>query len=374
MAFDNLVTSQKAGMSFEDKIYDELCSNFNKGFKIRREKEIIDEYGKDISGIDFEIFNIVKTKDKTKNPSKHVFIQTKWQDKTSSITNINHFIKCSYDIIKLKEIDENNVLFLWGSKMEVSAAGKDALSKLKNGKNIHHLEMDECIFNLINCILEFYDKKQLKKQIIIDYSKYDEKFNYETCKKAELIQIVVEKFNYKKSVASKLKSTDLINIITNKNDNKSDSTELKSDPIEVDSNDSNDDEIIMKLEYDEPTKRNMGENKSKLLKIGSDLYNHLSKLKNILRANGFPHQDRMGLHTEVLNNNESNVDTFLSRVASLEGRKYNIKDHNNYDVVGRAITFILGDLEGYEKDAKITIAFLPDKDPKDALKIIYQNL
>ena len=43
-------------------------------------------------------------------------------------------------------------------------------------------------------------------------------------------------------------------------------------------------------------------------------------------------------------------------------------------MVGRAVVFLLGELEGYEKDAKVTISFLEDDNRKEALKIIYDAI
>jgi hypothetical protein len=135
------------------------------------------------------------------------------------------------------------------------------------------------------------------------------------------------------------------------------------------------DEKFMTLEYEEPEIRNENEMKSKLLKIGSELYIHLTKLRNLLDRKGFKHTGyNMGLHTEVLNNRDESLETYLYRVAALEGRRYNIKDKNNYDVVGRAVVFLLGELEGYEKDAKVTISFLEDDNREEALKIIYDAI
>jgi hypothetical protein len=39
-------------------------------------------------------------------------------------------------------------------------------------------------------------------------------------------------------------------------------------------------------------------------------------------------------------------------------RCIDVKNPDNYDIVGRAVALMLGDLEGYNKDPKITIAFL----------------
>ncbi len=131
---------------------------------------------------------------------------------------------------------------------------------------------------------------------------------------------------------------------------------------------------ILTVEYNAPTKRLPNENKSKLLKSGSELYNHITKLKTILKENGFNHQDRIDLHTEVLNDNNETEQIFLHRVSLLEKRKIDVKNKNNYKVIGRAIALMLGNLNGYKKDAHITIAFFPDKNPTDALKIVLENL
>lgn len=130
----------------------------------------------------------------------------------------------------------------------------------------------------------------------------------------------------------------------------------------------------MKIEYDDPLHRCPGEVKSKLLKPGSDLYNYITKLKNILLQNGFVHQDRMGLHTEVLNDDNETIETFLSRVKMLEGREINVKNADNYKVIGRVVALMIGGLEGYNKDAHITIAFFNNNKETGALKCIIDNL
>lgn len=104
------------------------------------------------------------------------------------------------------------------------------------------------------------------------------------------------------------------------------------------------------------------------------MYNFITKLKNILKEKGFQHQDRMGLHSEVLNNNKETEEIFLQRVSLLEGRKINVKDASNYDIVGKSVALMLDDLDGYDKDAKITIAYFSEKSPEDALKIILENI
>ncbi len=103
---------------------------------------------------------------------------------------------------------------------------------------------------------------------------------------------------------------------------------------------------IMKVEYNDYKQRNKGEKKSKLLKPDSKLYNYIIKLKEILCQNGFVHQDRMGLHSEVLNDSKETLETFLERVKMLEGREIDVKNPKNYSVIGNSII----DLNGYNKD------------------------
>lgn len=371
------LTASKTGMKFEDSVYNELKKYFTDGFTLRCEKEVREEYGADTTAIDIELFNNIKIKDKDKIPSKHVFIQLKWKDSTSSVSEMNSYIKCCDNIIKFKKLNVNNVYHIYGTKNPVSTPSLEALKKLKHSENIYISDMDICINTILNKVLAIYEKPQVKYVKEIE-DIYDDKFNYEELKKATLIELVIKRHNYKKSHLSKHKHTDLVQILVSKNAGVKSIEESKEDVSKIDlveENPSVIDEKNTTLEYEDPTKRNSNEKKSKLLKIGSELYNFLNKLKNVLDQKGFKHEGyAIGLHTEVLNDASESIETFLSRVSSLEGRKYNVKDKNNYDVVGRAVVFLLGDLDGYDKDAKITIAFLPSKDPKEALKVIYENI
>ena len=130
----------------------------------------------------------------------------------------------------------------------------------------------------------------------------------------------------------------------------------------------------MKVEFNNPDKRDRGEVKSKLLKPDSELYNYIMKIKDQLKLNGFNHQDRMALHSEVLNNDKETLDTFLYRVKSIEGREIDHKNPSNYKVVGRAVALVLGKLEGYQYQSKITIAFFDDNKANDALNCILTKI
>ena len=234
--------------------------------------------------------------------------------------------------------------------------------------------MKICVFTILNKILEFYGKNKIKEKIEVN-DIYDNNTDYNELKKTILIELVIKRYNLKKSNLLKLRHSDLVDILVSKNKTSKVIEEqeeiIKENIVKLD-------EKIMTLEYEEPEIRNENEIKSKLLKIGSELHIHLTKIINLLDKKGFKHTGQghnMGLHTEVLNDSTESLETYLHRVAALEGRRYNIKDKNNYDIVGRAIVFLLGELEGYEKDAKVTILFLPDGNRREeALKIIHDNI
>ena len=370
------INASKDGFTFENQLYEELIKYFADGFTLRREKEVKKEYGNDITAIDFEIFNIVKSKDERKIPSKHVFIQLKWKDRSSPISDINHYVKCCSDIEKQKKLNCNHVYHIYGTKVPVSGPSLEALNKLKHSDNIYISEMRLCVNTILNKILAFYGKKPVILKVEIE-DIYDDKFNYEELKKTILVELVIKRHNLKRREIERLKHSDLVNIIVSKNGglNKVESIpdvieEVIEETQVVEETNKLDE---MTLQFEEPEVRNKHEKKSKLLKIGSDLHIHLLKLRNELDKNLYKHNGHsIGLHTEVLNRNgNETLETFLSRIRLLEGRRFNIKDTNNYDIIGKAIVFLVGELEGYERDAHITISYLPYNDPKEALQIIY---
>ena len=50
--------ASREGFVFENAVYDELKTHFTDGFTLRNEREVRDEYGSSVSGIDIELFNI----------------------------------------------------------------------------------------------------------------------------------------------------------------------------------------------------------------------------------------------------------------------------------------------------------------------------
>jgi hypothetical protein len=352
----------KLGIKFENYIFENLQNNFPK-LIIRKEKEIISDYGKDITAIDIEIFREIKTKDLGKIKNIHVFIQCKWKDKTETIKNINHFIQCCNEITKMKKINEEDINCFYVSKVPISTSGQEAIKKLKNGENIYDNNMESCLNFLLKKISEIFNIKISKKLNLIaipniaeikttEIIKSPDLINYEELKKNDLILLAVKDFKITKTVARSLKHNELVRMLKNKEPitpiNISNKTKEKINSK------------ILHVEFDEPNLRCPGELKSKLLKPGSELYGFITKLKNYLRSCGFPHQDRMGLHSEVLNDDSESLDVFLNRVKFLEGKKIDVMNFENYDVIGRAVALLLGNLEGYNKDSKITIAFLND--------------
>jgi hypothetical protein len=356
--------SKNNGILFEQMLYDSIKQYFP-DFIIRREKEVKDEYGNDISAIDIEIYKNLKLKDLKKERNIHIFIQAKWKDSAESIKNINHFIKCCDEIKNMKKLDENDIYCIYATKVDISSTSKDALSKLNQGENIVCDDMERCVYTVSKRIADIFEKKIPKFINKQEHIKLLQSDNYEEMKKADLIKLVIELYEYKISHAKKLKHAELVKILVNKNIN----SEIKDDNIKI-----NDKHKIIKVEYNEPNIRCIGENKSKLLKPNSELYNHIIKIKDILKQNRFNHQDRMDLHTEVLNDNTETYDDFIKRVNILEGREIDIKNPDNYDIIGRAIVLLLGELEGYNKDAKITIAFIDNDKIQDAMKCLLANI
>jgi|LakMenEpi03Aug12_release.lakeMendotaPanAssembly.Ray.scaffolds.fasta_scaffold560003_2 hypothetical protein len=156
--YTSIQSAKDEGLLFEQMIYDSIVRNFV-DFVIRREKDVKNEYGKDISAIDIEIFKNLKVKDLKKEQNKHVFIQAKWKDTTESVKSINHFIQCCNEISKMKNIDENNIYCIYSTKVDVSKPSLDALNRQKNGENIVCDNMERCVYMITKRIADIFDKK-----------------------------------------------------------------------------------------------------------------------------------------------------------------------------------------------------------------------
>lgn len=160
--------ARNEGFNFERKLFIALTRCLN-NFTIHQEKHIINEYGKDTSGIDIEIFKPLTNEQKiNKEENKHIFIQLKWKEKAESVKEINHFIHGCNQVIKHKKLDDNSILHIYGTKVSISKPSLYALNKLKFGENITFNHMDTCILAITNKCLEFFNKKKELNDLIIN--------------------------------------------------------------------------------------------------------------------------------------------------------------------------------------------------------------
>jgi hypothetical protein len=73
----------------------------------------------------------------------------------------------------------------------------------------------------------------------------------------------------------------------------------------------------MKLEFNNPYRRNKGEIKQKFLNPDSELYLYIWNLKHILDKEKYDHEDLMDLNVEILNDDKETTDVFLERVKKI---------------------------------------------------------
>lgn len=159
------------GFELEDKLHDVL--KLYNLFDCKREKDIKNIYGQQITGIDHMI---------SYNHNK-IYIQCKWENKKPSIRDINHFI-ASVESIKC-----NNCLCLFVSKKEPTKNGF-LIFNSKNIENRHiyqYIYCDNNIENLVDnvvvCILKYFrlDNKIKKNNasLLINKIKQDKKNKYD---------------------------------------------------------------------------------------------------------------------------------------------------------------------------------------------------
>lgn len=110
--------AQKEGYDLEESIHNRILQY--KDIKCLREKDIMQTYGKNISGID----HLFKYKDIA------ICLQVKWQKKRPPIKDVNHFIKCIYDI---KKYENCEIIGIFVSKMKPS---EPSIISLNNDKII----------------------------------------------------------------------------------------------------------------------------------------------------------------------------------------------------------------------------------------------
>lgn len=121
----------------------------------------------------------------------------------------------------------------------------------------------------------------------------------------------------------------------------------------------------LKVKYLVPKKQCVGEGRSKLLDHNSRLFKFIIFVKYVLLVNGFKHIDRMGLHTEVLNDRYTgDKSNFTKRIFQLENKQIIINDPKYYKTTedGAIILKLDDTVFGYSTDVgyknpHITIAF-----------------
>jgi len=102
---------------------------------------------------------------------------------------------------------------------------------------------------------------------------------------------------------------------------------------------------VLKIEFDQPSRRNKDETRSKYLHQDSLLNYHIIECQEKLKHSGLRFQNSMAPHVEILSQEEKKrsdeKELFLERVKSLQGLKVNVMDKNNYKVMGKAFYLIL---------------------------------
>lgn len=113
----SVTTPQKKGCNFEQKLHDILEQT---KCKILREADIKRKYGVNVSGIDHLIYH------------KKIIIcmQDKWQSKTISIGDFNHFSKCVEEISKHPDsVNIINFIAIYASNQNLSANSREQFDK-----------------------------------------------------------------------------------------------------------------------------------------------------------------------------------------------------------------------------------------------------
>jgi hypothetical protein len=140
--------SQKIGIIFENSVHNAI-NNHLRVTNLLREKDIKNIYGINNSGID-HMFDIFYT-------NISICIQDKWEETKSSISTINHFIKCVQNI---QLITNKQIIGIFLSKLPITKNSLEAFNfdnrLLLNIKFIN-IHLDEKEYSLVN-----------SKEILID--------------------------------------------------------------------------------------------------------------------------------------------------------------------------------------------------------------
>jgi hypothetical protein len=109
------------------------------------------------------------------------------------------------------------------------------------------------------------------------------------------------------------------------------------------------DTSILKIEFDQPSRRNKDETRSKYLHQDSLLYFFVIDAQEKLKHSGLRFQNSMAPHIEILSQEEKKrpdeKDLFLYRVSKLQAQSLNVMDKKNYKVIGKAFCMMLPQVE-----------------------------
>lgn len=135
---EETLTPQALGFFLEDKVNETLKSHLRYYDFILREKEVKSKYGVNNSGIDHLI-----------SINNYIFcIQCKWENISSPIGKVNHFLMCINNIAK--EHPEKKCIGIYLSKLPVSGPSERALST----NYIYSINIDNNGSDDMDCIIE----------------------------------------------------------------------------------------------------------------------------------------------------------------------------------------------------------------------------
>jgi len=120
---------------------------------------------------------------------------------------------------------------------------------------------------------------------------------------------------------------------------------------------SQDSRNLLKIEFDQPSKRNKDETRSKYLHQESFLYFFVIDAQEKLKHSGLRFGSGMAPHVEILNQTEAKLPDekklYLERVATLQGSQIDVSKRENYKVIGKAFCLMLPSIEGRQFCIKI---------------------
>lgn len=139
------------GCEFEDLILDAFRNKTWKTYNIMDERNIINQHGKNVTGIDF----IINEKGKT------VFIQAKREKTSGSVRDIHHFILCCMMIVYDRKIED--YAMIWCCKNLPSKPSQLTIERY-GVIVLCDDDMNKQITDLKGIVDDFFAKRTIKKR------------------------------------------------------------------------------------------------------------------------------------------------------------------------------------------------------------------